>query len=57
MDFRSIRSRLVYSALSVKYGQKLIRNMGIYCAARYLRNIGAPIEYALELLAMQPKSN
>ena len=54
MDFRSIRSRLIYSALSVSYGQKLIKNMGIYAASRYLRNLGCPIEYTLELLAVRP---
>jgi hypothetical protein len=55
MNYLAIRSRLVYSALSVAYGQKLIKNMGVYAASRYLRNIGAPIEYALELLAVKPR--
>lgn len=55
MDFRSIRSRLIYSALSIAYGKKLIKNMGLYCAARYLRNVGVPIEYALELLAINKR--
>lgn len=42
-----------YSTLSHKIGQRLIKQMGLYCAARYLRNLGISCEDAVEYLAVK----
>lgn len=44
----------VFSALSYKIGQALIRRYGMNAAARHLRNLGIPLHDAIEILAMRP---
>ena len=50
------RNRLFYSALTASIGAKLVRTMGLWCAARYLRNLGLSFESALEVLALRAKT-
>ena len=49
------RNRLFYSVLTAKIGAKLVRTMGLWCASRYLRNLGLSLDSALEVLALRTK--
>lgn len=55
IDIVARRKSLIYSSLSCSIGQNLKRKYGMYASARYLRNLGLSLEYALEVLAMRVK--
>jgi len=42
-----------FSRVSYNIGQKLIKRMGLWAAARYLRNLGVPLKDAVEILAVK----
>ena len=44
-----------FSRVSYNIGQRLIKWMGLWAAARYLRNLGLPLEDAIEILAVKPR--
>lgn len=43
-----------YTPRTYFIGQKLIKQMGLYAAARHLRNLGVPLELAIDYLVVKP---
>lgn len=44
-----------FPRVSYNIGQHLIKRMGLWAAARYLRNLGVSLEDAVEILAVKPR--
>ena len=44
-----------FSRVSYNNGQRLIKRMGLWAAARYLRNLGLSLDAAVEILAVKPR--
>lgn len=46
---------IMYSRHSYLIGQRLIKQMGLWAAARFMRNLGISVEDAVGYLATRPR--